>query len=135
MRRLRRNDRDPPEGGSNLNKERDMTKLWLVGVGAFAIMTGTALAQDKSSETTTTTHSADMGSSSATKSRETIDRDGTQTDKSNSYTRDSRGMHMRSDTRTRTPDGAVRSTSHNEEIASPGDDTIPRSHTTTKTGE
>ncbi|HEX4111151.1 MAG TPA: hypothetical protein VH020_01320 [Stellaceae bacterium] len=112
-----------------------MTKFWLAGVAAFAMMTGTALAQDTSSDTTTTTHSAGMGSSSATKSRETVDSDGTQTDKSKSYTRDSSGIHARSDTQTVAPDGTVRSTSHDEQTASPGDDTVTRSRTTTTTGE
>jgi hypothetical protein len=101
-----------------------LTKFWIAGVPGFAMITGTALAHDTSSETTATTHSAGMGSSSATKSR------GTQTDKGKPHTHDTSGIHARSDTRTRPPNGAVRSTSHDEQTASPDDDTITRSRTT-----
>jgi hypothetical protein len=98
-----------------------MTKFWLVGVAAFALMTGAALAQDTSSETTTTTQStngSETGGSSSTQTRQSVDSDGVQTDKSKSYTRDSNGIHARSDTRQVAPDGSERTVSH-EQIASP----------------
>ena len=109
-----------------------MTKFWLAGVAVFAMMTGTALAQDTSSDTRTTTHS-DRGGVHSSKSRNTVDRNGVETDKSKTYSRDDRGLHVRSDTRTVTPEGSVHRTSHEERTESPGGDTMTRSRTTTRT--
>ncbi|MEJ0068857.1 MAG: hypothetical protein WDO24_09165 [Pseudomonadota bacterium] len=60
-----------------------MTKSWAIGLTAFAMMTGAALAQS-SSTTTSTTVAPSVGVTSSTKSQST-DSYGTQVDKSQTY--------------------------------------------------
>jgi hypothetical protein len=72
-----------------------------------------------------------MGSSSSSQTRVTVDSNGAETDESKTYTRDSDGLHVRSDAQTVTPDGSARTTFHDEQTASPDGETI--SHTTTTT--
>ena len=81
-----------------------MTKFWLIGLTAFAMMTGAALAQNLPSNTTTSTTivAPPVGTFSSTKSR-TIDSNGTQTDKSQTYTSGNGGTSSSTSTQTTTP--------------------------------
>jgi hypothetical protein len=117
-----------------------MTRSWLAGVSAFAMMTGIAFAQGTSdttisTQTTTSTPAPAVGSFSSSKSQKTIDSTGTEIDKSQSYTSGSKGTDASSSTQTTAPDGSVLSASHLEHTASPGGDTTTTSHTTTTTIE
>ena len=86
-----------PSAGSStrhLEGEHEMTKFWLAGVTAFALMTSAALAQSTSSDTTTSTMftvAPIVGTYSSSKSQKTIDGNGTETDKSQTYTSGSGG--------------------------------------------
>jgi Flp pilus assembly protein TadD len=116
-----------------------MTKYFLVGVAAFAMMTSAAVAQSTSSDTTTSTQSTTstvaqpLGSYSQTKTQKTIDSSGVQTDKSQTYTSGINGTTAGSSTQTTAPDGSQLSTSHEERTASPRGDLTTTNHTTTTT--
>jgi len=116
-----------------------MTKVWLIGVAAFAMMTGAvpaALAQSSSSSTTTsstTTPAPTPGSYNWSKSQ-TIDSNGVQTDKSQSYTTGNDGTKASSTTQTMAPDGSQLTSHHEETTTTPlGGTTTDRSTTTTTT--
>jgi len=80
-----------------------MTKSWLIGAAAFAMMTGAALAQSSSSSTTTSTTGVPaVGSYGASKSQ-SIDSNGTQTDKTQTYSNGIGGTNSSSTTQTTTP--------------------------------
>jgi hypothetical protein len=114
-----------------------MANYLLVGVAAFAMMTGAAFAQSASSDTTTSTQSTTVsplvGSYSSTKSQKTIDASGAETDKSQTYTSGVNGTTAGSSTQTTAPDGSQLSTSHEERTASPRGDLTTTNHTTTTT--
>jgi hypothetical protein len=65
-----------------------MTRHWLASGAAFAMMTGVAFAQSSSSDTTTTPVPV-VGSFSTSKTQKIIDSNGTETSKSQSYSRGS----------------------------------------------
>ncbi len=119
-----------------------MKKYFLVGVTAFALTTGAALAQTTSETVTTTTipaaptvvmpSPAAPGTYSTTKSQQTIDSTGTKVEKSQSYTTGVNGTAAATTVQTVAPDGTQRSTSHEEQTVSPrGETTTSRSVTTT----
>ena len=116
-----------------------MTKSWLVGLTAFAMMSGVALAQSSTSDVTTSTQTTTttpvplIGSYSTTKTQKTIDSDGNQTDKSHTYTSGSNGTTSSTTKKTMTEDGSQTSTSHEEQTANPRGDTTSNYSTTTKT--
>jgi hypothetical protein len=113
-----------------------MMKYWFAGVATFALMTGAALAQSSSSDTTTSTQSTTVpavGSYSSTKSQKTIDSNGTETDKSRSYTSGADGTKASSSSLTTTPDGSKLSTSHEERTAGPPTDITTTNRSTTTT--
>jgi histone deacetylase complex regulatory component SIN3 len=99
-----------------------MMKSLLAGAAAFAMMTGVALAQgmssDTSSSTTTSTVMPPVGSFSATKSKKTMDSNGNESEHTRSYSRGSDGVDASSSSRTVTPDGSEMST-HREKSVSP----------------
>lgn len=117
-----------------------MTRHWLAGAAAFAMMTGVALAQSTSSDTTTSSQSTTTansppvtGSYSASKTQKTIDANGAETDKSQTYKNGISGSSATSSTRTKAPDGSNESTYHEERTNSPAADTTTTSKTTTST--
>jgi hypothetical protein len=69
-----------------------MIRTWLTAGMALAMMTGVAVAQTSSSSTTTSTQTTApvpapvYGSSSSSSSQQTIDSNGVQTDKTQTYT-------------------------------------------------
>jgi hypothetical protein len=82
-----------------------MIKTWLTAGMALAMMTGVAVAQTSSSTTTSTQTTAPIpapvyGGSSSSSSQQTIDSNGVQTDKTQTYTNGS----------TVTPSGTVATT-------------------------
>jgi len=82
-----------------------MIRTWLAATMALAMMTGVAAAQTSSSSTTTTQTTAPVlapvyGGSSSSSSQQTIDSNGVQTDKTQTY----------SNGTTITPSGAVSTT-------------------------
>jgi hypothetical protein len=100
--------------------EHDMTKAWLAGVAAFAMMTGVALAQSSSTTTTTVV----PGEYSSHRSERTIDSYGGQTDRSTTYSTGNGGTERRDTTTTRSSGPYV-------PYAPYGDSTTTRSTTTT----
>jgi len=98
-----------------------MTKAWLAGVAAFAMMTGVALAQ--SSSTTTTTVVPGVGEYSSHRSERTIDSYGGQTDRSTTYSTGNGGTERR--------DTTTRSSGPYVPYAPYGDSTTTHSTTTT----
>jgi len=117
-----------------------MFKTVCAGAVALAMMTGVALAQGMSSDTTTSTSSTGtmvapaVGSYTSTKSQKSIDANGVQTDKSQTYTSGANGSKASTTTRTTEPDGSQTSTQRDERSVSPaGDTTTNRTTTTTVT--
>jgi hypothetical protein len=117
-----------------------MTKHWLAGAAAFAMMTGVALAQSDSSDTrtstqsnTTTNNPSAPGSYNASKVQKTTDGDGDKTVHSQTYKSNADGTSAASSTRTRTDDGSRESTSHEERTNAPVDDTTTTDKTSTTT--
>ena len=111
-----------------------MTKSLILGVAAFAMMTGVAFAQSTLSDTTITTHSTTApadGSYKSNKTQKTIDSNGTEVVKSQTYTSGSTGTNASSTTQTTAPDGTTLNTSQDDRTVSPGGGTTTTSHTTT----
>jgi hypothetical protein len=103
-----------------------MTKYFIAGVSAFAMMTGVALAQGVSSDTTTTTtqtttspSAPPAGSFSATKTQKTIDSTGTETDKTQTYSNGANGSNSKSSSVTTAPDGTLLNMHREERTVSP----------------
>lgn len=116
-----------------------MTKYWLAGAGVFALMTGAALAQNLSSEstvstqTTTTTPPPVVDTVHTTKTQQTVAPDGTQTDQRQTFTSGNNGTAATSNSRTTAPDGAPVNTVQRERVVSPNGDTSTTSRSTTTT--
>jgi hypothetical protein len=117
-----------------------MMKTLSVSAAALAMMTGVAFAQGMSSDTTTssqtsqttTTVAPGVGTYSSSKSQKSIDSNGVETDKSQSYTSGAGGSKASTTTRTIEPDGSQTRVQHDERTVSPaGDTTTNRSTTTT----
>jgi len=115
-----------------------MMKSLLAGAAASAMMTGVALAQNMSSDTTISTQTTTTQvipapeSFSSSRSQKSIDSYGTETETSQTYSNGANGSRATSDTQTIAPDGSQTSTLHDERSVSPGGDTTTR-HTTTTT--
>jgi hypothetical protein len=122
-----------------------MAKLLLTSVAVFAMVTSAAFAQSTSSDTTTSTQSTTttivpppapvLESYSTNKTQKTIESNGTETDKSQSYTNGVNGNSASSTTRTTAPDGSTLRSTHDERNASPRGDTTTTHTTTTTTGQ
>jgi hypothetical protein len=113
-----------------------MTRYWLASAAAFAMMTGVALAQGMSSQSTTSSTTSTtvpvVGSYSATETQRTIDSNGNQIDKSRSYQTGSGGSSSSSSSQATSPDGALQIDRHEENSVSPdGATTVTRKTTTT----
>jgi hypothetical protein len=110
-----------------------MVRYWLAGAAAFGMTTGVALAQ--SADTTistqsTTSTTTPLGSHSATRSKRTVESDGTVTDKTKIYRSGSTGTKATTNTRTTTPDGSQTSTYRHKQTATPGGATTTNKTTT-----
>jgi hypothetical protein len=97
----------------NTAGDRTMSRYWLTSAVAFVMMSGVAMAQSAmpesttSTQSTTTTNSAPLSDSfNATKTKKTIESDGTEIDKSKSYKSDPSGSSTSSSTKVETPDGS-----------------------------
>jgi hypothetical protein len=115
-----------------------MTRYWLAGAAALALMTGAVFAQGMSSDTktsTTTTSSSTApaaGSYSSTQTQRSIDSNGDATDKSQTYQSGASGSNASSSSRTTSPDGTQQNTYHEERSSSPsGGSTITKKSSTT----
>jgi hypothetical protein len=116
-----------------------MTKYWLSGVAAIAMMTGTAWAQSQSlsSETTTSTQTTTVpappvvNSVHTTKTQDTVNDDGTRIDKRQTYTSGSNGTASTADSQTKGPDGRPVSATHQERVVAPNGDSATSNQTTT----
>jgi hypothetical protein len=114
-----------------------MTKYWLASTAALAMMSGVALAQTAPFDSSTTTQSTTTttvaplipGTFSSSKTQQTIDGNGTETDKTQTFKSGSGGTDATSSMQTKAPDGSSVSTFH-EEGKSPAGDS---SSTTTTT--
>jgi hypothetical protein len=123
-----------------LSGDPGMTKYWLVGVAVATMTTGTALAQaqnpNPSSDTTVTTRTTTdpalpiVDSVHTSKTQNTIDSNGVQTDKRQTFTSGSRGTDATASTKTIGPDGRPLATSNQERIVSPNGDTTTTDQTT-----
>jgi hypothetical protein len=115
-----------------------MTKYWLAGAAAFALTTGAALAQstlsDSSTTVTTTTPAPVVNTYNTTKSQKTVDANGTEIDKSQTYSSGAAGTHATANSQTTSPDGTAVSTTHQERTVAPlGDSTTTTNQSTTTT--
>jgi hypothetical protein len=115
-----------------------MTKYWLASAAVVAMMTGTALAQSQSlsSETTVSTQTTTVpappvvDSIHTTRTQNSIDSNGVETDKSQTYTSGSMGTDATASTTTMGPDGRPLITSKQERTVSPNGDSTATSQTT-----
>jgi hypothetical protein len=118
-----------------------MTKYWLSGVATFAMMTGAALAQSQSlsSQSTVTTQTTTVPAPApvvvdtvhTTKTQNTVDGDGVQIDKRQTYTSGRNGTAATDDSQTKGPDGRPLTTTHQERVVTPNGDTATSNQTTT----
>jgi hypothetical protein len=115
-----------------------MTRYWLAGAAAFAMMTGVALAQGMSSETTnstsstTTTIAPIVGTYSSTSTQRTIDSNGNAVDESRSYETGTGGSSSSSSSQTISPDGSQLNSVQVEKSVTPdGGSTVSKKTTTT----
>ena len=98
---------------NTVGRDRMMSRYWLTSAAAFVMMSGVAMAQSgmpgstTSTQSTTTTNTAPLSDSfSATKTKKTIESDGTEVDKSKSYKSDPSGSSTSSSMKVETPDGS-----------------------------
>ncbi len=115
-----------------------MTGYWFAGAAAFALMTGIAAAQ-VSSDTTTSTQSTTTtlpappaDSYSERKTQHTIDSNGVETDKSQTYKSGPDGTAATSASQTTSGDGSEKTTSHSDRTVTPAG-TSTTAKTTTET--
>lgn len=119
-----------------------MTKHWLAGAAAFAMMTGVAFAQSVSTESsstqskTITTAPAPVpavGTFNSYETRQNTDTNGTATDTSKTFESGPAGSKATSNSRIMSRDGSEQTTSHDTRTDVPGvGTTINKSSTTTK---
>jgi hypothetical protein len=116
-----------------------MTKHLLAGISAFAMMTGVALAQGLPPDTAISTQATTstvapvppvVGSYSSSKTQKTIDSNGVETKKSQSYSSGANGTESSSTTRTVVPNGSQMN-SYQVQTASPTGETVTTKRTTT----
>ena len=121
-----------------------MNKYLLVGAAAFALMAGSAFAQDSTATDTTSTTSTvapPAGSYSSSRTQKSTDMYGAQTDKSQTYSSGANGTNASSSSETTAPDGSTISASHETRTATPvyvapsGDTTTTTRSSTTTTNQ
>jgi hypothetical protein len=116
-----------------------MTRYWLAGAAAFALMTSVAFAQGMSSESssstqsTTTTTVPTVGSYSSSETQHGTDSYGNTVDKSKTYNSGAGGTNATSASRITAPDGSVQSTSQEKQTNTPDGGSIITKKTTTTT--
>ena len=112
-----------------------MTGYWLASAAAFAMISGVAFAQDApgtttETQSTTTTNSAPViGNYSASRTQKTIDANGNEIKKSETYESGNGGTSTRSSVQTNAPDGSSMNTYRREQ----SNTTTGTTPTTTKT--
>jgi hypothetical protein len=109
-----------------LQGEHEMTKYWLAGAAAFAMMTSVAFAQGMSSESSTSTQSTTspvpaVGSYNSSETQHSTDSNGNATDKSKTFHSGMNGSHATSSSTTVSPDGSEQSTYHEHQATAPDD--------------
>jgi hypothetical protein len=125
-----------------------MTRHWLAGAAAFAMMTGVAFAEESSTTTRSMTTSAvpsvgsykssethrgvgwGLGHYKSSETRRDMDRDGYATRTKKTYRSNANGSTVTSKTRTEMPDGS-RTTYREKETAPNSGSTIEKKSTTT----
>ena len=113
-----------------------MTRHWLAGAAALAMMTGVAFAQDTSSESSTTTRSTTsmgpgVGGYNSSETRQGIDRDGNAVDTKKIIHGDADGSTATTQTRTASPDGSALTTSREKQTDTPYSGSTTEKTTTT----
>jgi hypothetical protein len=116
-----------------------MTRHWLAGAAAFAMMTGVAFAQDRdrpyepstTTRSTTTSRVPAVGSYKSSETRRDIDRDGDATRTKRTYHSGANGSTVTTRTRTESPVGSARTTYRERETAPDSGSTIERKIITT----
>jgi hypothetical protein len=123
-----------------------MTRFIVSGMTAFALMAGVAMAQGvypdsststRSSTTTTTTIipvAPSVGNYNSSTWQKSIDSNGTEVDKKQTYSNDSNGTTASSSRQTTTSDGVQRNTTYDEKTTSPRGETTSSHTSTTTTG-
>src|SRR4051812_23133317 len=101
-----------------------MKKYLAVGVAAFTLVSGAALAQQNTETSTTTRSSPSTSSYGEEKSQRTVDAQGMETNKSKSYESDSSGARAKSSAQARAPDGSAVGLSHERATTPEGDETV-----------
>jgi hypothetical protein len=117
-----------------------MKKSLVAATVGIAMITGSAFAQSTLSDTTTVTHSSTVAPAPAPvdptfKSKKTehvIDRNGVETDKSQTYVSGQNGSSASSTVRTTAPDGSVVNESTEGKTVLPNGETTTTSQTVTK---
>jgi hypothetical protein len=119
----------------------EMTKYWLVGATAFAMMSGAAFAQGVTTDSTVTqsttaANPAPVGTYTATRTQQAVDANGNAVVQKKSYTSGPNGTSETDHTKVEAPDGST-TTYHSEHttaaVPAPADTTTTRSMTTTTT--
>jgi hypothetical protein len=110
-----------------------MMKYWLAGAAAFALMSGAALAQSVSTQSTTTvtTPAPVVNSYSSTRTQHSTDSNGNTTDKTSSYQSGPDGSKAMSKSQTVAPDGSVQSTVKEKRVDPMQGSTYEKQTTTT----
>ncbi len=118
-----------------------MTKYWLASVAVAAMMTGSAFAQNQglssqtttSTQTTTTPAAPVVDSVHATKTQNSVDSNGVETDKRQTFTSGSNGTSATANSRTTAPDGSPITSTQHERVVMPNGDTSTSSQSSTTT--
>jgi hypothetical protein len=120
-----------------------MTKSWMAGVAALAVMTAPALAQSLSSEsetrtqtTTSTVAPAPIGTYDQQKTEKIVDGNGTVIERSQTYSNNGAATVNTTSARRVMPDGTEKTYQHEERVERPLPPPPPRVETerTTTTG-
>jgi hypothetical protein len=115
-----------------------MTKYWLASVSVLAMTAGPALAQSLSSETTVSSHSTTLTPAPSevvrtTKTEKSVDSNGVETNKGQTFTNGPSGTTGTATTLTTSPDGTPLTSSHRERHVSPNGDTTTTNETSATT--
>jgi hypothetical protein len=116
-----------------------MTRHWLAGAAAFALLTGVAFAEDRPSESSTTTRSTTtstvpaIGNYNSSETRRDIDRYGNTVHTKKINHHNASGSTVTSKTRTESPYGSARTTYRERQTDSPYSGSSTEKKTTTTT--
>lgn len=113
-----------------------MLRRFLAVATVFGLTTGVALAQSSSTDSTSSTQTTAAppvdGTYDSTKTQNSVDANGTETDKSQSYSGGAGGSDAKSNSQTISPDGSAVTSSQSEQRTAPPPP--PADTTTTTTG-